>query len=168
MSLLFSIDMLDKRRIDIYFVQEFVISMHQASWCLSLAAVGCPNMHKALLFLYVYNSTLCTRLANVSVGHPLGGYNIYREIFYSIALWYKSCGEYSSKCIGKEVTTKYFLPGDLKLNLSWLGFPNYLYWCVDSSFCSEFIESKQKKEEKGRKIFGRNGLNGNSGLATQC
>ena len=30
-SNLFSIDMLDKRRIDIYFIQEFVISMHQAS-----------------------------------------------------------------------------------------------------------------------------------------
>ena len=29
-SNLFSIDMLDKRRIDIYFIQEFVISMHQA------------------------------------------------------------------------------------------------------------------------------------------
>ena len=47
--------------------------------------------------------------------------------------------------------TKYFLPGDLELNLSWLGFPNYLYWCVDSCFCSEFIESKQKKGR--RKIF---------------
>ena len=30
-SNLFSIDMLDKRRIDIYFIQEFVISMHQGS-----------------------------------------------------------------------------------------------------------------------------------------
>ena len=30
-SNLFSIDRLDKRRIDIYFIQEFVISMHQAS-----------------------------------------------------------------------------------------------------------------------------------------
>ena len=30
-SNLFSIDMLDKRTIDIYFIQEFVISMHQAS-----------------------------------------------------------------------------------------------------------------------------------------
>ena len=30
-SNLFSIDMLDKRRIDIYFIHEFVISMHQAS-----------------------------------------------------------------------------------------------------------------------------------------
>ena len=30
-SNLFSIDMLDKRRIYIYFIQEFVISMHQAS-----------------------------------------------------------------------------------------------------------------------------------------
>ena len=30
-SNLFSIDMLDKRRIDIYFIQEFVISMYQAS-----------------------------------------------------------------------------------------------------------------------------------------
>ena len=30
-SNLFSIDMLDKRRIDIYFLQEFVISMHQPS-----------------------------------------------------------------------------------------------------------------------------------------
>ena len=30
-SNLFSIDMLDKRRIDIYSIQEFVISMHQAS-----------------------------------------------------------------------------------------------------------------------------------------
>ena len=50
--------MLDKRRIDIYFIQEFVISMHQASKCLSLAAVGCPTMHKALLSLYVYNNTL--------------------------------------------------------------------------------------------------------------
>ena len=30
-SNLFRIDMLDKRRIDIYFIQEFVISMHQAS-----------------------------------------------------------------------------------------------------------------------------------------
>ena len=26
---------------------------------------------------------------------------------------------------GKEVATKYFLPGHLKLNLFWLGFPNY-------------------------------------------
>ena len=31
-----------------------------------------------------------------------------------------------SKCICKEVATKYFLPGDLKLNLFLLGFPNYL------------------------------------------
>ena len=31
LSNLYSIDMLDKRRIDIYFIQEFVISMHQAS-----------------------------------------------------------------------------------------------------------------------------------------
>ena len=54
----------------------------------------------------------------------------------------------TSKCIGKEVATKYFLPGDLKLNLFWLGFPDYLDWCVDSCFCSEFIESKQKKEEE--------------------
>ena len=30
-SNLSSIDMLDKRRIDIYFIQEFVMSMHQAS-----------------------------------------------------------------------------------------------------------------------------------------
>ena len=30
-SKLFSIDMLDERRINIYFIQEFVISMHQAS-----------------------------------------------------------------------------------------------------------------------------------------
>ena len=30
-SNLFNIDMLDKRRIDYYFIQEFVISMHQAS-----------------------------------------------------------------------------------------------------------------------------------------
>ena len=30
-SNLFSIDMLDKRRIDIYFIPEFVIAMHQAS-----------------------------------------------------------------------------------------------------------------------------------------
>ena len=30
-SNLFSIDMIDKRRIDMYFIQEFVISMHQAS-----------------------------------------------------------------------------------------------------------------------------------------
>ena len=57
------------------------------------------------------------------------------------------------KCIGKEVATKYFLPGDLKLNLFLLGFPNYLYWCVDSRFCSKFIESKQKKGR--RKISGR-------------
>ena len=27
---------------------------------------------------------------------------------------------------GKEVATKYFLPVDLKLNLFWLGFPNYI------------------------------------------
>ena len=64
----------------------------------------------------------------------------------------------TSKCIGKEVATKYFLPGDLKLNLSLLGFPNYLYWCVGrlilvSCFCSEFIGSKQKKGR--RKISGR-------------
>ena len=31
-----------------------------------------------------------------------------------------------SKCIGKEVAIKYFLPEELKLNLFWLGFPNYL------------------------------------------
>ena len=31
MSNLFSIDMLDKRRIDIYFIQEFVISMRRAN-----------------------------------------------------------------------------------------------------------------------------------------
>ena len=30
----------------------------------------------------------------------------------------------ASKCIGKEVATKYFLPGDLKLNLFLLGFQN--------------------------------------------
>ena len=30
-SNLFSIDMLDKRRIDIYFIHEFVMSMHQSS-----------------------------------------------------------------------------------------------------------------------------------------
>ena len=65
-SNLFSIDMLDTRRIDIYLIQEFVVSMHQASQCLSLAAVGCPNMHKALLFLYVYNSTLCLHQLNRS------------------------------------------------------------------------------------------------------
>ena len=35
-------------------------------------------------------------------------------------------GYVTAKCIGKEVATKYFLPGDLKLNLFWLGFPNYL------------------------------------------
>ena len=35
-------------------------------------------------------------------------------------------GKNTSKCIGKEVATKYFLPGDLKLNLFLLGFPNYL------------------------------------------
>ena len=61
-----------------------------------------------------------------------------------------------SRCIGKEVATKYFLPRDLKLNLFWLGFPNYLYWCVDYFwclvFCSEFIESKQKK---GRRKISR-------------
>ena len=54
----------------------------------------------------------------------------------------------ASKCIGKEVAKKYFLPRDLKLNLFWLAFPNYLYWCVDSCFCSELTESKQKKEEE--------------------
>ena len=32
----------------------------------------------------------------------------------------------ASKCIGKEVATKYFPPEDLKLNLFSLGFPNYL------------------------------------------
>ena len=32
----------------------------------------------------------------------------------------------SSNCKGKEVATKYFLPGDLKLNLFLLGFPKYL------------------------------------------
>ena len=36
----------------------------------------------------------------------------------------------------------------LKLNRLWLGFPNYLYWCVDSCFRSEFMESKKKKEEE--------------------
>ena len=30
-SYLFSIDMLDKKRVDIYFIQEFVIAMYQAS-----------------------------------------------------------------------------------------------------------------------------------------
>ena len=61
----------------------------------------------------------------------------------------------ASKFIGKEVAIKYFLPGNLKLNLFWLGFPNCLYWCVDSCFCIEFIESKQKKRR--RKISGTNG-----------
>ena len=32
--------------------------MLQPSKCLSLAALGYPNMHKALLFLYVHNSTM--------------------------------------------------------------------------------------------------------------
>ena len=36
----------------------------------------------------------------------------------------KSTGKFlASKCMGKEVATIYFLSGDLKLNLSWLGFP---------------------------------------------
>ena len=30
----------------------------------------------------------------------------------------------ASKCICKEVATKYFLPRDSKLNIFWLGFPN--------------------------------------------
>ena len=57
----------------------------------------------------------------------------------------------SSKYIGKEVSTKYFLLGDLKLNLFWLGFPNYLYWCVDLFWCLVFAASllnlSRKKEE---------------------
>ena len=57
--------MFDKRRINIYVFQEFVISMQPASNCLPPATVGYPNMRKSLLFLYVYISTLRPEYASL-------------------------------------------------------------------------------------------------------
>ena len=57
-TILNGLAILDKRRINIYFIEEFVISMYLASYCLSIATVGYSNMHKTLLFLQVCDSTL--------------------------------------------------------------------------------------------------------------
>ena len=64
------------------------------------------------------------------------------------------------KCIGKEVATKYFPSLRLEIKSLLVAVSKLINWCVGilmSCFCSEFMESKQKKEEERRKISGRYG-----------